>query len=133
MILITKGLTGFWIKRRHEFGHESLPKILQIDLIFFTVFVFGRHGRFFDFMRTYFREWGAISIPQYRQQVKQIKSKVRAQERKYSDQRIKSLEADLLKKTEQYNKLYNDTIEIRNLAYQVRNLKNVDFDKLNDI
>lgn len=133
MILIAKGLTGLWIRRRHEFGHEALPKLIQIDLIFFTVFIFGRHGRFFDFMRTYFREWGAPSVPQYRQQVKEIKSKVRAQERAYSERRIKNLEDDLRKKTDQYNKLYNDTIEIRNLAYAVRNLKNVDFDKIENI
>lgn len=133
MILITTGWTGLWVRRRHEFGHESLPKILQIDLIFCTVFIFGKHGRFFDFMRKYFQHWGAEQFPQYRQQVKAIKSKIRAQERKYSDQRIKNLEADLLKKTQQYNKLYNDTIEIRNLAYAVQNLKKVDFKKLDEI
>lgn len=133
MVLITTGWTGLWVCRRHEFGHEALPKILQVDLIFCTIFIFGKHGRFFDFMRQYFRNWGAEAYPQYRQQVKAIKSKVRAQERKHSDQRIKNLEADLLKKTQQYNKLYNDTIEIRNLAYAVRNLKQVDFKKLEDI
>ena len=133
MILISKGLTGLWVSRRHEFGHEALPKIIQIDLIFCTVFIFGRHGRFFDFMRQYFRNWGAEAYPQYRQQVKAIKSKVRAQERKYSDQRINRLEGELLKMTQKYNKLHNDTIEIRNLAYAVRNLKKVDFSKLDEI
>ena len=128
MILITAGLTGLWVRHRHEFGHESLPKILQIDL-----FIFGKHGRFFDFMRKYFQNRGAEQFPQYRQQVKAIKSKVRAQERKYSEQRIKNLEAELRKKTEQHAKLYNDTIEIRNLAYAVRNLKKVDFKKLDEI
>lgn len=133
MILIAKGLTGLWVRRRHEFGHEALPKILQIDLIFFTVFVFGRKGRFFDFMRTYFREWGAPSVPQYRQQVKEIKSKVRAQERASSERRIKNLEAELLKKTQQYNKLYNDTIDLKNLARQVRSIQKFDFKTLDDM
>lgn len=133
MILITAGLTGLWVRHRHEFGHESLPKIIQIDLIFCTIFIFGKHGRFFDFMRKYFQNWGAEQFPQYRQQVKAIKSKVRAQERASSERRIKNLEADLLKKTQQYNKLHSDTIEIRNLAYAVRNLKKVDFKKLDEI
>ncbi|OOV84355.1 hypothetical protein B1201_00920 [Acinetobacter sp. ANC 5600] len=84
-------------------------------------------------MRKYFQNWGAEQFPQYRQQVKAIKSKVRAQERASSERRIKNLEADLLKKTQQYNKLHNDTIEIRNLAYAVRNLKKVDFKTLDEI
>lgn len=132
-ILIVFGLTGIGFKKRHEFGHEGMPKIAQIDLIFCTIFKYGNKGQFFTFMRDYFQNWGAEKYPQYRQQVKAIKSKVRAQERKYSEQRIKNLEADLRKKTEQYNKLHNETIEIRNLAYAVRNLKQVDFKKLEDI
>ena len=39
MILIAFGLTSLWVERRHEFGHEALPKILQIDLIFCTIFI----------------------------------------------------------------------------------------------
>lgn len=133
MVLINFGLTGFWFRRRHEFGHEALPKIIQVDLVFCTIFIFGKNGRFFDFMRKYFQNWGAEQFPQYRQQVKAIKSKARAQERKYSGQRIQNLERDLREKTEQYNKLHNDTIEIRNLAYAVRKLEKVDFKKLENI
>ena len=133
MILITFGLTGISIKKRHEFGHEALPKITQIDFIFGTAFIFGNKGRFFDFMRKYFQNWGAECFPQYRQQVKAIKSKARAQERKYSGNRIKQLEKELAEMTSKYHKLSSDTVEIRNLAYQVRNLKNVDFDKLDKL
>jgi hypothetical protein len=133
MILITTGFTGLCVQKRHEFGHESLPKIIQVDLIFFTIFIFGRHGRFFDFMRTYFREWGAPAIPQYRQQVKAIKSKVRAQERKYSDQRIKNLESDLKKYMDKYHDLERKTVDLKNLAYQVRNIKKLDDDFLNNL
>ena len=133
MILIATGWTGLWVRRRHEFGHEALPKILQIDLIFCTIFIFGKHGRFFDFMRTYFREWGAPSIPQYRQQVKAIKSKVRAQERRYSDQRIKNLESDLKKYMDKYYDLERKTVDLKNLAYQVRNIKAMTDEELKKI
>lgn len=132
-ILINFGLTGIGIQRRHEFGHQGMPKIVQIDLIFCTIFKYGDKGQFFTFMRDYFMNSGVEKLPQYRQQVKAIKSKVRAQEKASSERQIKNLESDLLKKTQQYNKLYNDTIEIRNLAYAVRNLKQVDFKKLEEI
>ena len=133
MILITFGLTKLWIEKRHEFGHKALPKILQIDLIFCTLFIFGKHGRFFDFMRQYIRQWGAESIPQYREQVKRIKSKARAQERKYSEYRIENLERENQRLLSKLREIENETAVLRNLGYQVRNLKNVDWDKINKL
>lgn len=132
-ILINFGLTGVGIQKRHEFGHEAMPKILQIDLIFFTIFKYGDKGQFFTFMRDYFMNSGAEKLPQYRQQVKEIKSKARAQEKASSERRIKNLEADLLKKTQQYNKLSNDTIDLKNLARQVRSIQKFDFKTLDDM
>lgn len=133
MILISFGLTKLWIEKRHEFGHEALPKILQIDLIFCTLFVFGRHGRFFDFMRTYFREWGAPSIPQYREQVKRIKSKARAQERADSEWRIKKLEEDVDLWQKRYFELNDAVADLKNLGYAVRRIEKFDFDKLDKL
>lgn len=132
-ILINFGLTGVGIQKRHEFGHEAMPKIMQINLILCTVFVFGKKGQFFTFMRDYFQNWGAEKYPQFRQQVKAIKSKVRAQEKANSERCIKNLEAELLKKTQQYNKLYNDTIDLKNLARQVRSIQKFDFKTLDDM
>ena len=132
-ILINFGLTGTGIQKRHEFGHEAMPKIVQIDLILCTVFVFGDKGQFFTYMRDYFQNWGAEKYPQYRQQVKSIKSKTRAQERKRHEQRIEQLITETQKIGEEYSKLRRETNDLRNLAYQVRNIQKFDFKKLDEI
>lgn len=132
-VLINFGLTGIGIQKRHEFGHEAMPKIVQIDLIFCTAFVFGNQGQFYTYMRDYFMQSGAEKYPQYRQQVKAIKSKVRAQERKYHQQRIETLIVEVQEIGNKYSKLRSETVDLRNLAYQVRNIQKFDFKKLEDI
>ena len=133
MVLISFGLTGLRIQKRHEFGHESMPKLLQIDLLFLTVFIFGKKGQFFKFMRDYFTNAGVEKLPQYRQQVKKIKSKARAQERAWSQQRIKRLENDVKSWKDRYSKLQDATTELKALGYAVRRIKNINLGKLDDL
>ncbi len=40
MILIIKGLTGISIKRVHEFANVKRPKMIRLNFLFWSVYVF---------------------------------------------------------------------------------------------
>lgn len=117
----------------HEFGHKHLSKILILDLLFITVYFTKRDSKMGQFLRNFVSGVGAEQIPQYREQIKKIKVRERAYAQSLVKEQIDSLEADLQKANANYSKLKNDVAVLRNLGYQVRNLKDFDFSKLNDI
>lgn len=133
MILIKFHRTGLNLQRRHEFGHEAMPRLLEINLLFATVFIFGNGGTFFKFMRDYFTWEDHTQAPQYRMQVKRATSKARAQYEREYQRKAAKLEPEMNRLVEENKRLQKDRSLLINLGYQVRNLKDIDFDKLNDL
>ena len=76
MVLITFNWNFPSVKMAHEFGHESFNKMLVINLLFMTIFISKSSGMLGKMMYTYVNTKGGVeSIPQYREQIKKIKSK----------------------------------------------------------
>ncbi|HCJ6472590.1 TPA: hypothetical protein NVL99_000570 [Acinetobacter baumannii] len=73
---------------------------------------------------------GPEQLPQYRMQIKAIKSKARVQASKDKEQYIERLIADKQRLGTQYSDLNRKLSSYKNLAYAVRNIKDVDIDDL---
>lgn len=133
MILITFGWNFPSIKISHEFGHQSYKKMLAINLIFMTIFVTQKNSKLSQFLNNYVHNEGVEGLPQYRQQIKLIKSKARKQAKADYGQQMLWIEKDR-------DRYYNDYIELKgkvsglkNLAYQVRNIKSMTDEELKNI
>lgn len=133
MVLITFGWNFPSIKIAHEFGHKSYKKMLAINLIFMTIFVTQKNSKLNQFLNNYVRNEGVEGLPQYRQQIKLIKSKARKQAKVDYEQQMLWIEKDR-------DRYYNDYIELKgkvsglkNLAFQVRNIKAMTDEELKNI
>ena len=133
MLLITFGWNIPSIKVQHEFGHRSYKKLLAVNLLFMTVFITQKNSKLYSFLNSYIKGIGAETIPQYREQIKLIKSKARKQA--YEDMKTQLKHAD-----EDRDRYYNDYINLKskvsglkNLAYQVRNIKALTDEELKNI
>ena len=134
MILITFNFNLPGIKITHEFGHQSFNKMLAINLIFMTVFISRSSGMLGKMMYAYVNTNGsAESIPQYREQIKKIKSKARAQARKNNLYQMQLIEADRDRYYKDYIELKAQVSGLKNLAYQVRNIKAMTDEELKKI
>ncbi len=133
MILITFGWNIPSIKVQQEFGHRSYKKLLAVNLLFMTVFITQKNSKLYSFLNNYIKGIGAEAIPQYREQIKLIKSKARKQA--YEDMKTQLKHAN-----EDRDRYYNDYISLKskvsglkNLAYQVRNIKALTDEELKNI
>lgn len=134
MILITFNFNFPSIKITHEFGHQSFNKMLAINLIFMTVFISRSSGMLGKMMYTYVNTKGGVeSIPQYREQIKKIKSKARAQARKDTLYQMQLIEEDRDRYYKDYIELKTQVSGLKNLAYQVRNIKAMTDEELKKI
>lgn len=136
MILITQNwnIPSFGFK--HEFGHEAFPKMFYINLLFMTIFITrgGKKSKLKGMMYDYIRNDGsAESIPQYREQVKRIKSKARAQAKKDYEQQLDWVTQNRDTYYKKYANLESKVSTLRNLAYQVRKVKAMSDEELNNI
>lgn len=133
MILITFGWNFPKIKIQHEFGHQSYKKLLAINLVFMTIFITQKNSKLSQFLDSYVHNDGVEGLPQYRQQIKLIKSKARKQAKE-------DVKGQLKRANEDRDRYYNDYIELKgkvtglkNLAYQVRNIKSMTDEELKNI
>ena len=134
MIVITSGLCLPSISYKHEFGHKSYPKMLSIGLIFFTIIFTKKQPKgLFNLINMYVGGNYIEGIPQYREQIKKIKSKARVQAKKDVEQQIKWIEQDRDRYYNDYNDLKNKVSGLRNLAFQVRNIKVMTDEELENI
>lgn len=134
MILITFNFNFPGIKITHEFGHQSFNKMFAINLIFMTVFISRSSGILGKMMYTYVNTKGGVeSIPQYREQIKKIKSKARAQARRDTLYQMQLIEEDRDRYYKDYIELKTQVSGLKNLAYQVRNIKAMTDEELKKI
>lgn len=133
MILITFGLNFPSIKIAHEFGHQSYKKMLAINLIFMTVFITQKNSKLYSFLSNYVYNKGVERLPQYREQIKRIKSKARKQAEADCKQQILWIERDRDRYYKDYTDLKNKVSSLKNLAYQVRNIKAMSEEDLKNI
>ena len=133
MILITFGWNIPSIKVQHEFGHRSYKKLLAVNLLFMTVFITQKNSKLSSFLNDYVNGVGAEAIPQYREQIKLIKSKARKQAEKDHQRYVKSLIEDRDRYYKDYINLNSKISGLKNLAYQVRNIKSMSDDDLKNI
>ena len=134
MVLITFNWNFPSVKMAHEFGHESFNKMLVINLLFMTIFISKSSGMLGKMMHTYVNTKGGVeSIPQYREQIKKIKSKARVQARKNVESTMACVEQDRDRFYKDYIELKNQVSGLKNLAYQVRNIKAMTDDELKNI
>lgn len=123
MVVITFGWCLPAISFKHEFGHQSYKKMLAINLIFTTVFITQKNSKLYSFLWTYAQNDGAEGVPQYREQIKKIKSKARKQAEADCKQQMLWIERDRDRYYKDYTDLKNKVSGLKNLAYQVRNIK----------
>ena len=133
MILITFGWNFPSIKIQHEFGHQSYKKLLAINLIFMTIFITQNNSKLSKFLSNYVYNEGAEGLPQYREQIKKIKSKARKQAEADYKQQMLWLEKDRDRYYNDYIELKNQVSGLKNLAYQVRNIKAMSEEDLKNI
>ncbi|QEP53337.1 hypothetical protein BS46_gp155 [Acinetobacter phage BS46] len=114
----------------HEFGHESFDKMIRIDAGFFTMFITKNSSRLTKSLEHFLHGVGAEQLPQYRTQIKAIKSKARVQANKDKEQCIERLIADNQRLVTQYSDLNRKLSSYKNLAYAVRNIKDIDIEDL---
>lgn len=130
MIFIEFRLCLPWVYVRHEFGHESFDKMIRIDMGFCTIFITKNSSRLTKNLEHFLHGVGAEQLPQYRTQIKAIKSKARVQASKDREQYIERLIADNQRLGTQYSELNRKLSSYKNLAYAVRNIKEVDIEEL---
>lgn len=133
MILITFGWKFPSIKIAHEFGHQSYKKMLAINLIFMTVFITQKNSKLSQFLNSYVHNDGVEGLPQYRQQIKLIKSKARKQAEADCKQQMVWIEKDRDRYYKDYIDLKGKVTGLKNLAYQVRNIKAMTDEELKNI
>ena len=133
MILITFGWNIPSIKVQHEFGHQSYKKLLAINLLFITVFITQKNSKLYSFLNNYIKGIGAEAIPQYREQIKLIKSKARKQAYEDMKTQLKHANDDRDRYYNDYIKLNSKVSGLKNLAYQVRNIKALTDEELKNI
>jgi hypothetical protein len=133
MILITFGWNIPSIKVQHEFGHQSYKKLLAINLLFITVFITQKNSKLYSFLNNYVKGIGAEAIPQYREQIKLIKSKARKQAYEDMKTQLKHANEDRDRYYNDYIKLNSKVSGLKNLAYQVRNIKALTDEELKNI
>lgn len=133
MILITFGWNIPSIKVQHEFGHQSYKKLLAINLLFITVFITQKNSKLYSFLNNYIKGIGAEAIPQYREQIKLIKSKARKQAYEDMKTQLKHANEDRDRYYNDYIKLNSKVSGLKNLAYQVRNIKALTDEELKNI
>lgn len=76
---------------------------------------------------------GVETLPQYKEQIKLIKSKARVQAHEDMRMRIKMIETDRDRYYNEYIDLKNKVNGLKNLAYQVRNIKAMSDEELKNI
>ncbi|MDP7841245.1 hypothetical protein [Acinetobacter baumannii] len=118
------------VSLRHEFGHEYFDKMIRIDMGFCTIFITKNSSRLTKNLEHFLHGVGAEQLPQYRTQIKAIKSKARVQAAKDKEQCIERLIADNQRLVTQYSELNRKLSSYKNLAYAVRNIKEVDIEEL---
>lgn len=133
MILITFGWNIPSIKVQHEFGHQSYKKLLAINLLFITVFITQKNSKLYSFLNNYIKGIGAEAIPQYREQIKLIKSKARKQAYEDMKTQLKHANEDRDRYYNDYIKLNSKVSGLKNLADQVRNIKALTDEELKNI
>lgn len=133
MILITFRWSLPSVKIQHEFGHKSYQKLLAINLIFMTVFITQSNSKLTQFLHDYVYGVGVEKLPQYKEQIKLIKSKARVQAREDMRMRLKMIETDRDRYYNEYIDLKNKVNGLKNLAYQVRNIKAMSDEELKNI
>lgn len=134
MILVTLGWNLPSIKITHEFGHQSFNKMLVFNLLFCTVFIAKKSGVLGKMMYQYVNTRGGVeSLPQYRDQIKRIKSKARIQAKKDMQQTLTYTEQDRDRYYKDYIDLKGKVSNLKNLAYQVRNIKAMTDEELKNI
>jgi hypothetical protein len=133
VILITFGWNFPSIKISHEFGHQSYKKMLAINLIFMTIFVTQKNSKLYQFLNIYVHNYGVEGLPQYREQIKLIKSKARKQAEADCKQQMVWIEKDRDRYYNDYIELKGKVTGLKNLAYQVRNIKAMTDEELKNI
>lgn len=130
MIFIEFRLCLPWVYIKHEFGHECFDKLIRIDLGLFTLFITKSSSRLTKNLQHFLNGVGAEQLPQYREQIKAIKSKARAQAYADNEDRIEGLIADNQRLGTQYYELNRKLTDYKNLAYAVRRIKAIDIEEL---
>lgn len=130
MIFIEFRLCLPWVYIKHEFGHESFEKLIRIDLGLFTMFITKSSSRLTKNLEHFLHGVGAEQLPQYREQIKAIKSKARAQARADKEDQIEGLIADNQRLGTQYYELNKKLTDYKNLAYAVKRIKAIDIEEL---
>ena len=134
MILTTFNWNFPSVSVRHEFGHQQYKKMLVINLLFCTIFIIRDAGsRISKMMQVYVNDPSVECLPQYREQIKRIKSKARKQAEKDHQRYVKSLIEDRDRYYKDYINLNSKISGLKNLAYQVRNIKSMCDDELKNI
>lgn len=133
MILITFRWSLPSVKIQHEFGHKSYQKLLAINLIFMTIFITQSNSKLTQFLHDYVYGVGVETLPQYKEQIKLIKSKARVQAYKEVEQDINILKRDRDRYCHDYIDLQSKVNKLKNLAYQVRNIKALTDEELKNI
>lgn len=133
MILITFRWSLPSIKIQHEFGHKSYQRLLAINLIFMTVFITQSNSKLTQFLHDYVYGVGVETLPQYKEQIKLIKSKARVQAYKEVEQDIDILKRGRDRYCHDYIDLQSKVNKLKNLAYQVRNIKAMSDEELKNI
>ena len=121
------------IKIQHEFGHKSYKRLLAINLIFMTIFVTQKNSKLYQFFNTYVHNNGVEGLPQYREQIRLIKSKARKQAEADCKQQMSWVEKDRDRYYNDYIELKGKVTGLKNLAYQVRNIKSMTDEELKNI
>lgn len=119
-----------WVYVKHEFGHESFDKMIRLDLGFCTVFITKNSSRLTKNLEHFLHGVGVEQLPQYRKQIRAIKSKARAQAAKDKEKQIEGLISDNQRLGTQYYELNRKLSDYKNLAYAVRNIKDIDIEEL---
>lgn len=133
MILITFGWNFPKIKIQHEFGHQSYKKLLAINLIFMIIFITQKNSKLSQFLNSYVHNEGVEGLPQYREQIRLIKSKARKQAEADCKQQMSWIEKDRDRYYNDYIELKGKVTGLKNLAYQVRNIKSMTDEELKNI
>lgn len=130
MIFIVFRLCLPWVYIKHEFGHESFDKLIRLDLGLCTLFITKNGSRLTNNLAHFLNGVGAEQLPQYREQIKAIKSKARLQAAKDKEQQIEGLIADNQRLGTQYYELNKKLTDYKNLAYAVKRIKGLDIEEL---
>lgn len=133
MILITKSWNIPSIKIQHEFGHKAYHKMLVINCLFFCIFITKKNSKLSTFLSHYVNCVGVEQLPQYRQQIKEIKSKARKQAKEDFYNELQSVKAD---RDIYYNKWRECSSAIQDVKHLKRTLERIsetEFDKLKNL